>query len=85
MKLPHPALVTLLQKAYSGERAAALAYVGHANSLKCPKAKAVVRKIEEDEWNHRENVRLLMQTYEVPLSRFYEIYFYCIGKLISFS
>jgi hypothetical protein len=36
MKFDHPALVTLLQKAYSGEKAAAFAYIGHARSLRDP-------------------------------------------------
>ena len=55
MKLAHPALVKLLQKAYSGEKAAAFAYIGHARSLRDPAAKAAVRQIEEDEWKHWRN------------------------------
>ncbi len=85
MKLNHPALVTLLQKAYSGEMAAAFAYVGHAGSLKSPDEKAAVRQIEEDEWNHRRNVREIMRKYDIPVSRAYEVYFYLIGKSISLS
>jgi hypothetical protein len=85
MKLPHPALVTLLQKAYSGEMAAAVAYVGHAGSLKCQAAKVAIKQIEDDEWGHRENIRRLMLKYEIPVSRYYEIYFYAIGKIISLS
>lgn len=85
MKLDHPALVELLQRAYSAERAAALAYVGHAASLKDPAAKAAVKRIETDEWNHRQNVLVLMQQYGVPVSRAYEWRFYLIGKVISLS
>jgi hypothetical protein len=85
MKISHPALVTLLQKAYSGEMAAAFAYVGHAGSLKCPDAKAAVKQIENDEWNHRKNIRGLMLEYDIPVSRYYETYFYIIGKVISLS
>jgi|GEM_PF-5009750 len=48
MKLSHPALMTLLQKAYSGEKAAAMAYIGHAASLRSPAAKAAVKPIEAD-------------------------------------
>ena len=33
MPLKHPKLVDLLQKAYSAEKAAAFAYVGHAQSV----------------------------------------------------
>jgi len=85
MTLNHPALVELLQRAYSAERAAALAYVGHASSLKDPVARAAVRQIEMDEWNHRSNVLLLMQQYGVPVARTHEWRFYLIGKAIAMS
>jgi hypothetical protein len=85
MNLSHPALALLLQRAYSGEMAAAFAYVGHAGSLRCPQARAAVKQIEDDEWHHRANVLSLMQKYEVPVSRYYEAKFYCIGKIISLS
>ena len=85
MKLAHPALVKLLQKAYSAERAAAFAYIGHAGSLRSADAKAMVKQIEEDEWNHRKNIFGLMQRYEVPASRFHEMRFYIIGRIISAS
>ena len=85
MKIEHPALVDLLQKAYSAERAAAFAYVGHAASLRDSAAKAAVRQIEEDEWQHRRNVLTLMRRYEVPVSRFQEVRFFLIGKVISAS
>ena len=85
MKLPHPALARLLQRAYSGEKAAALAYIGHAGSLRNSEAKAAVKQIEEDEWHHRQNVLALMQKYEVPISRWDEFRCHCIGKVIAFA
>ena len=85
MKLDHPALVKLLQRAYSGEKAAAFAYIGHARSLRDPAAKAAVRQIEEDEWKHRENVLGLMRRYEVPVSRWLEVKLHIIGRVISAS
>jgi hypothetical protein len=85
MKLSHPALALLLQKAYSGEKAAAFAYIGHAGSLRCPNAKVAVKQIEDDEWHHRANVLALMQKYEVPVSRYYEFKCHCIGKFIALS
>ena len=85
MKLKHPALVELLQRAYSAEKAAAFAYIGHAASLKIPEAKAAVKQIEDDEWNHRRNVLAIMQQYDVPISRYSEIKFHIIGKTISLS
>ena len=85
MKLDHPALGKLLKKAYSGEKAAAFAYIGHARSLRDPAAKAAVRQIEEDEWKHRENVLGLMRRYEVPVSRWLEVKLHIIGRVISAS
>ncbi len=85
MKLNHPALVDLLQKAYSAEMAASFAYIGHAHSLKNRVAKAAVRQIEEDEWHHRRCVRALMRQYDVPVSKYYEIRFFIVGKVISAS
>ena len=85
MKLVHPALVRLLQKAYSAERAAAFAYVGHAASLGNPVAKAAVKQIEDDEWKHRDNLRGLMQRHGVPVSRWAEVKYWLIGRCISAS
>jgi hypothetical protein len=85
MKLNDPKLVDLLQRAYSAEKAAAFAYIGHAGSLKTQEGKASVKQIEIDEWNHRENVLVIMKKYDVPISKFYEFKFYLIGKIISAS
>ncbi|MEO6876692.1 MAG: hypothetical protein ABI222_17920 [Opitutaceae bacterium] len=85
MKLPHPALVDLLQRAYSAERAAAFAYIGHAASLRDPAAKVAVKQIEDDEWAHRAHVRELMARYDVDVSRWYEVKYYGIGKVIAAS
>jgi rubrerythrin len=85
MKLNHQALVELLQRAYSAEKAAAFAYIGHAASLKKPTDKAAVKQVEEDEWGHRRNVLVIMQQYDIPVSRYYEIKFHIIGRVISAS
>jgi len=85
MKLDHPPLIHLLQRAYSGEKAAAFAYIGHAGSLKNPEDKAAVRQIEDDEWGHRKNVLSIMQRYDIPISQYYEIKFHIIGRIISLS
>lgn len=83
--LDHPALVELLQRAYSAERAAAFAYIGHAGSLRDPAAKAAVKQIEEDEWCHRRQVLVIMQQYGIPISRWYEVKYYAIGRFIAGS
>lgn len=85
MNLQHKALVDLLQKAYSAEKAAAFAYQGHAGSVKNPDEKLAIRQIEIDEWNHRKEVLAIMMKHGVPVSKFYEFRFYVIGKVISFS
>ncbi len=85
MKLSHPKLTDLMQRAYSAEKAAAFAYQGHAGALKLPEQKAAVRQIELDEWNHRKEVKQIMAIYDVPISKFYEFRFHIIGKTISWS
>jgi len=85
MKLQHAALIDLLQRAYSAEKAAAFAYQGHASAVTNTDEKMAIRQIELDEWNHREDVLKIMQKYHIPISRFYEFKFYIIGKIISMS
>jgi demethoxyubiquinone hydroxylase (CLK1/Coq7/Cat5 family) len=83
VKLAHKALVALLQKAYSAEKAAAFAYQGHAGAVKDKDQKSAVKQIELDEWNHRKEVMLIMTQYEIPISKFYEARFHVVGKTIS--
>ena len=85
MKLQHKKLIDLLQRAYSAEKAAAFAYQGHAGSVKDPEEKSAIRQIELDEWHHREEVLAIMNTYDIPVSKYYERKFHLLGKLISFS
>lgn len=81
----HKALVDLLQQAYSAEKAAAFAYQGHAGSIKDPADKSAIHQIEVDEWGHRHEVLTIMRQYEIPVSKYYEVRFHIIGKLISAS
>ena len=85
MKLQHPALVDLLKMAYSAEKAAAFAYIGHANSIKDKEAKSLIKQIEDDEWGHRDEVLKIMQQYQIEISKWYEFKFHVIGRFISFS
>jgi len=85
MKIDHPKLVDSLRKAYSAEKAASFAYIGHAGSLKAPEEKARVQQIEQDEWEHRRNVLKIMQQYEIPVSKYYEMKYHLIGKFIGYS
>ena len=85
MNLNHKALIDLLQRAYSAEKAAAFAYQGHAGSVKDKVEKIAIRQIGLDEWNHRKEVLEIMQKYNILVSKYYEFRFYVIGKIISFS
>jgi len=85
MKLDHPQLVDLLQRAYSAEKAAAFAYQGHSASVKNKEEKNAIRQIEIDEWNHRKTVLEIMGQYDIPISKYYEVRFHIIGKIISGS
>lgn len=85
MTIQHPKLVRLLQLAYSAEKAAAFAYIGHAGSVKDPEQKAAIRQIELDEWQHRRTVLAIMQQYGIEPSRYFEIKFHVIGRIIAAS
>ena len=85
MPLDHPALVKSLRTAYSAEKAASLAYIGHAGSLKDPAEKLAVKQIEQDEWDHRRNVLKILQQYDISISKYYEIKFHIIGKVIGLA
>ena len=85
MLLNHPKLIDLIQQAYSAEKAAAFAYIGHAASVKDKDEKLAIKQIENDEWNHRAEILILMKQYHIPVSKWYEFKFHIIGKIISGS
>ncbi len=85
MKIVHKELIDLLRRAYSAEKAAAFAYQGHAGSVKNKEEQLSIKQIEMDEWNHRKEVLKIMQQYDIPISKNYELRFHVIGKVISFS
>jgi hypothetical protein len=82
---PAPALVRLLQLAYSAERAAAFAYQGHAGSVSTPDVVASLEQIEAEEWHHRDCVLTIMNDLYVSPSRWFELSYFVIGKFISAS
>ena len=83
MKINHPALTKLLQQAYSAEKAAAFAYIGHAKNVKTEAEKLAIKQIENDEWEHRKEVLGIMNEYTIPISKFYEFKYHLIGRTIS--
>lgn len=84
-QLSHRELTRSLQRAYSAERAASFAYIGHAGSLRDPAAKAAIKQIENDEWAHRRHVLEIMEEYSIPVSERFEWQYYVIGKVIAAS
>lgn len=62
---PEARLAHCLQHMYSGERAASLAYRGHACSVRRPAERARIRQIECEERSHRARLREMMRELEV--------------------
>jgi rubrerythrin len=54
-------LIAMLQSAYSGELAAALAYRAHCRAVSNGAERAAIAKIEDDEWTHRRDVGALLR------------------------
>ncbi|KAF0248561.1 MAG: hypothetical protein FD167_2039, partial [bacterium] len=75
----------LIRLAYSAERAAAFAYQGHAGSVSNVTEKEEIKKIENQEWEHRSNLLRFMSKLSIKPSIWYEMKFYIIGKVICFS
>jgi hypothetical protein len=76
-------LIRLLQNAHAGERAAFLAYEGHAVSVNGTAEHDEIRKIQREEWEHRECLgRFLIELGSGPRSS-REFLMTCIGRFIS--
>lgn len=76
-------LVRLLQRAHSGEMAAAYAYRGHWRSLANAGERATVRFIEEEEWTHRRELARLLGELNAKPSAASEVVMWAIGRLIG--
>ncbi len=76
-------LVRLLRWAHAGERAAALAYRGHASSVRDATERAAIRKIERDEWEHREAVGEMLTALGAGPSHILELAHLIIGRTAS--
>jgi demethoxyubiquinone hydroxylase (CLK1/Coq7/Cat5 family) len=76
-------LIRLLQRAHSGELAAALAYGGHWKSLKNPKEIADIRKVEADEWSHRAQIAEFLAQLEARPVFWREVLFWGIGWAVA--
>ncbi|MDB4473496.1 hypothetical protein N9023_00690 [Opitutaceae bacterium] len=74
-----------LRMAYSAEKAAAFAYVGHAGSVGVGSDRERIQEIEQDEWNHRREVKVIMDRFGIPVSSWYELKYHVIGRVIGAS
>ncbi len=77
-------LVRLLQLAYSGEKAAALAYQGHARSVSNPEERTMILRIENDEWVHRRKVGQLLERLGARPLPIREARASAVGHILSF-
>lgn len=75
--------IKLMQAAYSGELAAALAYGGHWRALKVPFEIEAVKQIEADEWKHRKRVGEILEELNAAPSKPREKVFWTIGTSIA--
>ncbi|HEY0429539.1 MAG TPA: ferritin-like domain-containing protein [Pyrinomonadaceae bacterium] len=85
MKNARQNLIRILQNAYSGELAAAYAYRGHWKSLKESPEKTQIKKIEAEEWAHRENVGKWLKELNAEPKKLREAIFWTIGRTLGAS
>lgn len=78
-------LARVLQGAYSGELAAAYAYRGHWKSLRAGAERERIRRIEDEEWVHREKVKSIMAALSVAPVAGRERLMWTIGRVLGLS
>jgi demethoxyubiquinone hydroxylase (CLK1/Coq7/Cat5 family) len=78
-------LIRILQNAHAGELAAAYAYRGHWQSLKNSAEKERIKKIEAEEWRHRECVRGWLEKLEARPRLLREAVFWTIGRTLGLA
>lgn len=77
-------LLRLLRAAHAGERAAALAYVGHARSVRDPAEREAISRIGAEEVAHRARVGEMLSELGGAPSAIRELIFTSIGRTLSF-
>lgn len=77
------ALIRLLQLAHAGERAAALAYRGHAAAWWARRERAEIAQIETEEWQHRNAVGAMLRQLNARPDPKQEKIMWGIGSLIG--
>ena len=76
-------LVRILQLAFSGEKAAAYAYRGHAASVRDDSVRARIRAIEAEEWHHRALVGDILRALGARPRRYLELRAAVIGRVLG--
>jgi demethoxyubiquinone hydroxylase (CLK1/Coq7/Cat5 family) len=76
-------LAAILRAAYSGEKAAAYAYRGHAASVKGPAERERILAIEEEEWEHRARLGEMLRELGAKPSRRREFRAAVIGRTLA--
>ncbi len=69
--------------AHAGERAAAFAYAGHWRSVGDPLERAAIKKIEDEEWDHRRRLHGMLVDLGAGPARLREIWMAVIGRSIA--
>ncbi len=83
MNTPKQNLIRILQNAHAGELAAAYAYRGHWKSLKDSAEKTEIKKIEEEEWQHRRNIARWLEFLDAKPRPLREKVFWTIGRALG--
>lgn len=78
-------LIRILQNAHAGELAAAYAYRGHWKSVRNIDEKESIKKIEAEEWEHRENVRKWLSELNAEPRKLREAVFWTIGRVLGLT
>jgi len=78
-------LIHILQSAYSGELAAALAYRSHWKSVRSPLERERIQQIEHEELVHREKVGQMLAQLQVAPQKSREVKMWLIGRTVGVS
>jgi rubrerythrin len=81
---PREQLKAALQLAYSGELAAGYAYRGHWHSVSDSEERIRIKKIEDEEWDHRKLVGEMLRSLGSGPNKVREIRATVIGRVLGF-
>jgi demethoxyubiquinone hydroxylase (CLK1/Coq7/Cat5 family) len=78
-------LIRILQNAHAGELAAAFAYRGHWKSLRESLERTEIKKIEDEEWQHRGCIDGWLKHFNAKPRSMRERVFWTIGRVLGVS